>query len=493
MYKEFFYKSTIPLKPYCEENNINYNYVINRKCVLMKRNPSLSEQETIDFIVDNYKNHLIFYDGLPLKEYCDLHGINYTSMNTHIYDIMKEKCITCDAAVKFLIERYHSNRVLIYNVPLPEYCKVNDININSIYAYASRARRRLGITKEAAYILAIEQYNAKFVIFEGVPLRQYCANNGYNYNTLMSLRYKNMVREKMPKEEATIKAVEKYKRFIFMKKRIKDRAFLKENKDDSSILDSYCVANSYDIEIIRNLIELGYDFLQSIFIYQYWLDKNLQINLENFSSLVLEMEGKVKELPKSEESDIIEIIALYYAGFTDLEIIVFENVLPIIDKAVWENPYYDKQEMKQHITLLVTEKLKTNFFVSVQNLRSYMKRFVRGELIKYFYSSRDNNLSVNDEKYENKEYIDYLTDGITAEDEVMDLVENDALIEALTGILTPIQIKYVLYRFGFVDFPREPEEIKKMLKISMPNINDFETGIICKLREAPNIMKLVLK
>jgi hypothetical protein len=491
MDKTFFYKGTIPLKSYCKDNNINYNYVVNRKFILIKRD-GLSEQQAIDFIIDNYKKHLIFYDGLPLKEYCDLNEINYTTLNTHIYNIMKEKNLSRDDAVNFLIERYHSDRVLIYGIPLPEYCKVNKININSIYAYSSGARKKLGIGKEESYILAIEQYNTKFVLFEGMSLLQYCTSNRYNYNTIMSLRYKNMFHKKMNKDEATTKAVEKYKKFIFLRKRINDRTFLIENKNSINILENYCVENNYDIKIIHSLIETGYDYLQSIFIYQYWLDKKIQITIKNSATLVIDLKQKIEDLQDNEDADITEVIALYYAGFKNFELKVFQIVLPIINKAVYQNPFYDKQEMKQHIILLVIEKLKANFFVSAQNLRSYMKRFVRGELIKYYYCNK-NDLSYNADRYENKEYMDYLTDGKTTEDKVINLMESKAIYEVLMNALTPIQIKYVLYRFGFIGYPRNPEEIKKMLNMDTLNINDFETEIIRRVKEVPDVMIKLLK
>jgi len=439
MSKQFFYKGAIPLKTYCDENGINYGYVIGRKQTLINRD-GLTEQQAIDFIVDNYKKHYIFYEGIPL----------------------------------------------------PEYCKVNGINISSIYAYASKVRRKLKITKQESYMLAIEKYNTKFVFYEGISLKQYCHNKGYNYNTVMSLRYKNMKRKKMNSDQATIQALEKYQRFIFLQKQAKDRVFLKENQENFSVLERYCQENNYDFKIIQTLIEYGYEYLQAIFMYQYWLNNKIKIEEQNLIGLVIDMENQVQEILKSSDSDITLAINLYYAGFNNLEITIFQSLIPIINKAVFLNPYYDKEEMKQHITLLVIEKLKTNFFISGPNLRSYMKKFVRAELIKYFYSCRPD-FSVNKEKYEAKEYIDYLTDGITAEEETLDITDNDELFKVLTDILTPIQIKYVLYRFGFIDFVREPEEIKRILKITTSDINDFEVGVINKLRESPDVMRKVLK
>lgn len=84
----FFYKG-IPLKEYCESHpEINYNTIrtyINRE---KEKNSELSDEELIQQYLDKEHKGIYkyYYLGIPLKQYCDENNLNYKNWYDHYCD-----------------------------------------------------------------------------------------------------------------------------------------------------------------------------------------------------------------------------------------------------------------------------------------------------------------------------------------------------------------------------------------------------------------------
>jgi hypothetical protein len=405
---------------------------------------------------------------------------------------MKKKGVSREEALNFLLETYKSKNVIVFGVPLPQYCNEHNININSIYAYASYLRKYKNLPKNESYIAAIEQYNTKFVLYNNIMLIDFCKEHNYNYNTIMSLRYKFIKRKKYNAESATNEAVACYERFIGHKQKRSELKFLREYQNNETQLKKYVQYKKYDQKFLKIIVSLGYNLYKSILIYEYLLDKKVDFSNDNIIvSEIIKTQSLVQHIIVSNDNiDLTELLNLYNAGYESLILNIFNSLRKTINKAVYQNSYYDKEEMRQHIDLLVIEKLKNTHFFHSNQLMFYMKKFIRGELVKYYHSV-ENNFSYNKNIYDNREYIDYIADDVSIEDVAISKVINDELYKELKVTLSTLQMRYILYRFGFLGIPHTIEETAIKLKIAPEVALKYEEEILSTLRGNSKILKIV--
>lgn len=418
MKKEFSYKG-ISLQEYCNKNNVNYKYVINRKCVIKKK-MGLTDQEAINYIIDNYKDSYCYYKGIPLKEYCDINNINHSYIQKEIYNIIKNKNIDKDAAITLLIEKYKTNFVYYNGIHVVEYCRMTGINYDSLAPYVSRLIKKIKLTKEEAYAIAIEQYNKKFVMYDNKTMSRFCKDHCYNYNTIMSLRYKYIKRNKLSTEDATIKAVETYVRFINRIEKTRELLILRENSNNEGYLLNYCKSKGHNLDDIENIKAIGYGMVKSILLLEHInKDKTGTFSKLEIIKEVKEIEEDVQNfITYKKEINLTQVISYYNIGYNNLLLVIMNSLMPIINNAIYKNFYYDREEKQDYIKMLVIECLQKNVFFSEQQLRSYMYRYVKGELVKYYYSNTPT-LSYNNKTHINSEseYINILNSDSNVEEE----------------------------------------------------------------------------
>lgn len=138
----FFYKG-VPLKEYCESHpEINYNTIrtyINRE---KEKNPELSDEELIKQYLDKEHKGIYkyYYLGIPLKQYCDENNLNYRNVITYMSRYRNTdnfKGLSDDEFVEAIMDQYQpfEPKYLYNGLTLREYCVQNDLSYYSVVSF----------------------------------------------------------------------------------------------------------------------------------------------------------------------------------------------------------------------------------------------------------------------------------------------------------------------------------------------------------------------
>ncbi len=190
-----YYYVGIPLKQYCEENNVSYQNILSY--IQYHKNEekfsNLNDDEFIEAIMMQYQpfEPKYLYNGILLTEYCKENNIPYTS----IVSFVNRKLISgCDKDINDLIiegiDLINKNGIIYYynGIPLIDYCKNNDINYNSIRG--AILKRKINSDKPLQEIVnecvqAYKKISIKYM-YDGMTLRKYCIDNGISYKAIIN-------------------------------------------------------------------------------------------------------------------------------------------------------------------------------------------------------------------------------------------------------------------------------------------------------------------
>lgn len=219
----FFYKS-VPLKEYCESHpEINYNTIrtyINRE---KEKNPELSDEELIEQYLDKeYKGiYKYYYLGIPLKQYCDENNLSYRNLITYMSRYRNTdnfKGLSDDEFVEVIMDQYQpfEPKYLYKGLTLREYCIQNDLSYYSVVSFVKR-RLAKGSTKSIDDLIdeGIKIINRYGIIYyyKGIPLKDYAEQNDLNASSIRCAILRKQLRSNKPFQEIINECVESYQKF----------------------------------------------------------------------------------------------------------------------------------------------------------------------------------------------------------------------------------------------------------------------------------------
>ena len=219
----FFYKD-VPLKEYCENHpEINYNTIrtyINRE---KERKPELSDEELIEqYLNKEHKGiYKYYYLGIPLKQYCDENNLSYRNIITYMSryrntDNFKE--LSDDEFVEAIMDQYQpfEPKYLYKGLTLREYCIQNDLSYYSVVSFVKR-RLAKGSTKSIDDLIdqGINTINRYGIIYyyRGIPLKDYAEQNDLNASSIRCAILRKQLRSNKPLQEIIDECVESYQNF----------------------------------------------------------------------------------------------------------------------------------------------------------------------------------------------------------------------------------------------------------------------------------------
>ena len=197
---KYFYNG-IPISKYCQERNLNIKTVLSR-IYKLKHHPkyqNYTEQEIIDLIITSYdKKTNYIYQGQPLSKYCQENNLNLKTIKARIKKLKQQNGnLTNDELVILAIEAFTNQNFKYFyqGLPLKEYCQLNQIKYSTIEAFINREKTK---NPHLSYEEIIEQFIKKEhkgiykYYYLGIPLKQYCSENNLNYKNIISFlnRYK---------------------------------------------------------------------------------------------------------------------------------------------------------------------------------------------------------------------------------------------------------------------------------------------------------------
>ena len=219
----FFYKS-VPLKEYCESHpEINYNTIrtyINRE---KEKNPELSDEELIEQYLDKEHKEIYkyYYLGIPLKQYCDENNLSYRNLITYMSRYRNTdnfKGLSDDEFVEAIMDQYQpfEPKYLYKGLTLREYCIQNDLSYYSVVSFVKR-RLAKGSTKSIDDLIdeGIKTINRYGIIYyyKGIPLKDYAEQNDLNASSIRCAILRKQLRSNKPFQEIINECVESYQKF----------------------------------------------------------------------------------------------------------------------------------------------------------------------------------------------------------------------------------------------------------------------------------------
>lgn len=219
----FFYKS-VPLKEYCESHpEINYNTIrtyINRE---KEKNPELSDEELIEQYLDKEHKGIYkyYYLGIPLKQYCDENNLSYRNLITYMNRYRNTdnfKGLSDDEFVEAIMDQYQpfEPKYLYKGLTLREYCIQNDLSYYSVVSFV-KSRLAKGSTKNVNDLIdeGIKTINRYGIIYyyKGIPLKDYADQNDLNASSIRCAILRKQLRSNKPLQEIINECVESYQKF----------------------------------------------------------------------------------------------------------------------------------------------------------------------------------------------------------------------------------------------------------------------------------------
>ena len=219
----FFYKD-VPLKEYCENHpEINYNTIrtyINRE---KERKPELSDEELIEqYLNKEHKGiYKYYYLGIPLKQYCDENNLSYRNIITYISRYRNTdnfKDLNDDEFVEAIMDQYQpfEPKYLYKGLTLREYCIQNDLSYYSVVSFVKR-----GLAKDSTKSIddlideGIKTINRYGIIYyyKGIPLKDYAESKNLNASSIRCTILRRQLRSDKPLQEIIDECVESYQKF----------------------------------------------------------------------------------------------------------------------------------------------------------------------------------------------------------------------------------------------------------------------------------------
>ena len=145
---KYFYNG-IPLSKYCKDNNINIRTIRSRiwKKKQSKKYENYPEQKIVDMVIEAYGSAIKYmYKGITLRQYCLDNGINIGTINSRINNLRKQnRNLSNNELVILAMEEFDNKnfRFFYEGVPLKEYCESHpEINYSSIRTYVNRGKEK---------------------------------------------------------------------------------------------------------------------------------------------------------------------------------------------------------------------------------------------------------------------------------------------------------------------------------------------------------------
>ncbi len=219
----FFYHG-IPLKEYCKcHPEINYNtiriYINGEK----EKNPKLSDEELIEqYLNKEHKgSYKYYYLGIPLKQYCDENNLNYRNITTYMRRYRNTdnfKGLSDDEFVEAIMNQYQpfEPKYLYNGVTLREYCIQNDLSYYSVVSFVKRKLAK-DSTKSIDDLIdeGINTINRYGIIYyyKGTPLKDYAEQNNLNVSSIRVAILRKQIISDKPLQEIIDECVESYQKF----------------------------------------------------------------------------------------------------------------------------------------------------------------------------------------------------------------------------------------------------------------------------------------
>lgn len=216
-----YYYHGIPLIEYCRNNpDISYSLLTDYIRRNKEGNPTLNDEQIIDlYLSENHSRYRYYYHGIPLKLYCEENNINYYNVINYIHkhkDEEKYINLNDNELIEEIMNIYQpfTPKYLYKNMTLHQYCKENNLSYSGIVSYInSKQSKDKNLDTEKLIDEAIEIINRYGIVYyyQGIPLKDYCAKNDLNVKSIRGSIWNKRKTSDSPLQEIVNECVESYK------------------------------------------------------------------------------------------------------------------------------------------------------------------------------------------------------------------------------------------------------------------------------------------
>lgn len=201
----------ISLSKYCEENGIKYHNVIRR----MKKNISNNNLELdeaikesvlhyLDLVKRNRDKHIYLYNDMVLRRYCEENDIDYNFILRRIKKLRKKDdslsnddlariALNDELFSKYMINEYRKNKYCYQGMSLKEYCEKNMLDYIRIKTRMKALREKIDDSEIIETALDDDRYHStvserktgKYYLYKGYTLRKYCKLKKLDYGKVL--------------------------------------------------------------------------------------------------------------------------------------------------------------------------------------------------------------------------------------------------------------------------------------------------------------------
>lgn len=137
------------LKEYCKENEINYSTIMSR-IFKLKKKEEYKDLDNDTLLKIAIESEIILgkycYKGMPLRKYCDENDINYATIMSRIFNLKKQeeyKNLNHDTLLKIAIEsEIVLGKYCYKGISLRKYCNDNNINYATIMTKVFKLKKQ---------------------------------------------------------------------------------------------------------------------------------------------------------------------------------------------------------------------------------------------------------------------------------------------------------------------------------------------------------------
>ena len=262
------------------------------------------------------------YKGISLRKYCIENHLDYSKYLHRVESLIKNEKLTANEAVKKAIEEYKDSRCNFYydGISLRQYCEQHGYNYQIIYLRVKNMDNQEEINRIIKeFITNNPKEKREIYNIDGLSLRQYCKKNGLTYPTIKTY-IQNLLKEdpNLSRSEVVKKAIKYYKE----KHVPKERYFYQKER-----LVDYCKKNNYEyknmVGYLEKYVKDTYNITEeelkrAIYKYEIKLRKDAFNSLNNKESL-----EECYDLLKTLNIDIDSVKLVMNFNFSFKEAILF--------------------------------------------------------------------------------------------------------------------------------------------------------------------------
>lgn len=315
----------IPLVEYCEKHpEYKYGSVLTYLKRARKKYPDKDTQEIIDsyFLMEHQSHTYHFIDGKPLYDYCDEFGIVYSTILSSLSSLRKNpkySSLTEQERLQIALKNYQKHVYLYYKgETLHSYCKRNDYSYNTVYNYIFKyIKENSGITLEEAMDIAfasIKRFGIKYY-YDGKPLIEYCRKHDLNEWNVRNRVTDSLKNPEITVEEAVQESIQFYEKKKYFDDLRKIFSYLRENTEiDEFELKKILEFLNMDYENVIQMSKIYSNLSDTVNLIWYFHDNEDNKKLSISIDCLKKIIEDMKKLETMDDSKIIEIDIFFLIG-----------------------------------------------------------------------------------------------------------------------------------------------------------------------------------